>query len=347
MALVGVALLSLAVATVLSDQGLQTRLGQSARERLTTAAHHTAELAAALYAQQGDSWSAHTLGDLGHLAGISGYRVAVFDAGGRALSGAHQAAPAAVARMIVDVGGHSVGAVVLTLPQGQLLSTEDRRLESRLADLHLLAALIALAAGLAAAVLIAPRLARPLSELTEATRRIERGELQARVRPAGTPETAAVGRAFNRLAETLQHEEEVRRDAAADIAHELRTPLAGIVSRIEAAQDGVLADEAGNLESMHTEALRLTRLVEDLGKLAEAQQPGLALKKESLDLRALVQERTRVYGDYLHAKDVKLEERLRPARAYGDRGRVAQILDNLLSNALRYTDAGGTVTVTL
>jgi two-component system sensor histidine kinase BaeS len=228
-----------------------------------------------------------------------------------------------------------------------VLTGEDRALNHRLNELHLLAGGLAVALGLLAAGLIAPALARPLRRLTETARRMQRGELQARVAPGGVPELNELGGALNRLAETLEHEERIRRDPAADIAHELRTPLAGIVSRIEAAQDGVLADEHANLESMHTEALRLTHLVEDLGKLAEAQQPGLTLKMELLDVRDLVHQRTRIYRDYLYAKGVELHERLGPARAYGDTARIAQIVDNLLSNALRYTDAGGTVTVEL
>ena len=98
---------------------------------------------------------------------------------------------------------------------------------------------------------------------------------------------------------------------------------------------------------MHTEAMRLTRLIEDLGRLAEAQQPGLTLKKEQIDLREVVEERDRIYRDHLQAKGIALDERLDAAQGYGDRGRIAQIVDNLLSNASRYTDAGGTVTVEL
>src|SRR5262249_43930545 len=105
--------------------------------------------------------------------------------------------------------------------------------------------------------------------------------------------------------------------------------------------------EHANLEAMHAEALRLARLIEDLGKLAEAQQPALTLKKEPIDLRELVDERARIYTDQMDAKGIVLEERLGVASAYGDRGRVVQIVDNLLSNALRYTDAGGTVTIEL
>jgi two-component system, OmpR family, sensor histidine kinase BaeS len=221
------------------------------------------------------------------------------------------------------------------------------QLQHRLYTDHMLAAAVALLPALLAAVFVASRLTRPLRRLADAAKRIERGKLDARVQPEGTPETAALGRAFNRLAETLEHEEQIRRAAAADVAHELRTPLAGIVSRIEAAQDGVLADEQRNLAAIHAEALRLSQLVDDLGKLAEAEQPGLTLHKQPVDLGALLAERVDVHREQLAVKSVALEQRIEPAHVYGDPGRLAQILDNLLSNALRYTPSGGKISVEL
>jgi two-component system sensor histidine kinase BaeS len=347
LALAAVALLSVALATVLADSGLNSRLNQSARERLYAAAGHTAQLAAGLFAQQHDQWTAQTLAELGHLAGISGYRVAVYGPTGQLLGGSVPRSPAALARAGVLVAGHQAGSVVLTPLQGQVLTGEDRQLRQRLNTLHLIAALVALAAGVLAALLLAAPLARPLRQLTDAARRIEHGDLNARVQPTGAPETATLGRAFNRLAETLEREEQIRRAAAADVAHELRTPLAGIVSRIEAAQDGVLADERANLDAIHAEALRLAQLVDDLGKLAEAEQPGLTLEKRTVDLGGLVADRVSVYRERFDAKAIALEQRIEPAQVVGDPRRLAQIIDNLLSNALRYTDIGGKATVEL
>jgi two-component system sensor histidine kinase BaeS len=345
LALAAVAVVSVALATVLADRGLHSRLDQFAQDRLQGAATHTAELAARFYRPDG-RWTEGTADQLGHLAEMNGYLLAITDHAGRPVRSARlRRHPSATAAVVVD--RRRVGRVTVAPIEGQVLTGEDRALRDRLGGLHLLAGGLALALGLVAAALLAPALARPLRRLTTAARRIQGGDLRTRVPPAGAPELRELGHAFNRLADTLQHEERIRRDAAADVAHELRTPLAGIVSRIEAAQDGVLADDVANLEAMHTEALRLTRLVADLGRLAEAQRPGLTLRKEMLDLRELVHERARVYADYLQAKDIALEERLTEASAYGDRGRIAQIVDNLLSNALRYTDAGGTVTVGL
>jgi signal transduction histidine kinase len=344
-ALAAVAVVSVAVATVLAEAGLDSRLNQFARERLRTAAVHTADLAANLYSSQGH-WTAAVLTELGHLAHVDGYQLGVSDPVGRSL-GPGLPPPEPRESAPVTVGGRLVGRVTVAPVQGQVLTGEDRDLHARLNRLHLIAGGLALLLGLMSSLLLAPALARPLRRLTEAARRMQRGELHVRVAPAGAPELRELGLALNRLSETLEHLERIRRDAAADVAHELRTPLAGIVSRIEAAQDGVLPDEHANLEAMHTEAMRLTRLIEDLGRLAEAQQPGLTVKKEQIDLHEVVEERDRIYRDHLQAKGITLRERLDPAQAYGDRGRIVQIVDNLLSNSLRYTDAGGTVTVEL
>jgi two-component system sensor histidine kinase BaeS len=347
LALAAVAIVSVALATLLANRGLDSRLDQFARDRLQGAAAHSAQLAGRFYARDG-RWTPSVVGELRHLAQLSGYRLTLADSSGRPLEvGARvPAATHASAPVIADDGAVVATASVSPI-RGQVLGGEDASLHRRLNRLHLLAAGLALALGLLAAGLLASALARPLRRLTHAARAMQGGDLAVRVAPGGAAEIRQLGQAFNRLAETLEREEQIRRDAAADVAHELRTPLAGIVSRIEAAQDGVMADEHANLEAMHAEALRLSALVEDLGKLAEAQQPGLTLSRQRLDLRALVHERALVYREHMRAKDIELRERLQPVSTYADRGRVVQIVDNLLSNALRYTDAGGTVTLEL
>lgn len=345
LALVAVAVFSVALATLLSSRGLERRLDQFARDRLQTAAAHSAGLAAGFYETDG-RWTDAIGEQLTHLAEMNGYRLSVTDVSGRPLAGAKELPrPRAEARVVAS--GRRVGTVAVAPISGQVLTGEDRVLRARLDRLHMLAGGLALLLGLLVAAVFAPALARPLRRLTAAARQMESGHLDTRVTPRGAPELRDLGHALNRLAETLEQEERVRRDAAADVAHELRTPLAAIVSRIEAARDGVLPDEEANLGAMHTEALRLTRLVEDLGRLAEAQQPGLTLRKERIDLHQLVQERTDEYRGFMEAKGIDLEQRLERAEAHGDRGRVIQIVDNLLSNALRYTDPGGTVTVEL
>jgi two-component system sensor histidine kinase BaeS len=171
------------------------------------------------------------------------------------------------------------------------------------------------------------------------------GQLATRVRETGDEEVRAVAHALNALASTLQHEEEMRKANVADLAHELRTPLMGVLARIEAAQDGVLADNAANLAAMHDEALRLGRLLDDLAALADAERPGMLLTLERVDLADVAAAQIRASAGDFAEKGIALTSDLQRALVAGDRGRLEQVAANLLSNALRYTDAGGTVHV--
>ncbi|MFP5362420.1 MAG: sensor histidine kinase [Thermoleophilia bacterium] len=130
--------------------------------------------------------------------------------------------------------------------------------------------------------------------------------------------------------------------AAADVAHELRTPLGGIVARVEAAQDGVLETDRA-LAAIHDEALRLTRLAEDLARLADAQRPGLLLDKQHVDLAQIARRQASRYAGEFAAKEIAVALDLDAADVMGDGARLEQVVDNLLSNALRYTDRGGRV----
>lgn len=210
-------------------------------------------------------------------------------------------------------------------------------------EAHLVAGALAVAIALLVALLLAQTMSAPLRRIRAAAERMERGDLEAKVEPGGDAEVQAVGHALNRLAETLEHEEQLRRASVADLAHELRTPVSGLLSRIEAAQDGVLTDAAANLEAMHGEALRLKRLLDDLDKLAAAERPGLLLEKRCVDLAAVAAAEAEQMAASFAEKDVGLESELAPARIAGDPDRLAQIVANLLSNALRYTEPGGRV----
>ena len=121
----------------------------------------------------------------------------------------------------------------------------------------------------------------------------------------------------------------------------------GMLGRIEAAQDGVMDDEAANLAAMHDETLRLSRLLDDLSALAEAQRPGLLIAKQRVDLAAAVQTQCDVMAERFTAQELSLELELQPAWVDGDPDRLRQVIANLLDNALRYTESGGSVTVSV
>ena len=349
-ALVGVAVLAVGLATLLSNRGLSPRVTAAAHARLDRSARQLAASAASAYAGQGD-WTMGGADALGHLAMMSGLRVSLLDADGRVVSmgpgmmGQGQLGGRTHGRDIasapVVVGGRRVGTVLVAPAGGQLLTPEESHLRHSLDRLHLVAGAASVAAGLLLAFLLAQGLSRPLRRIRLAAQRIEQGDLSARVELGGDAEVRAVGHALNRLAETLEHEEELRKETVADLAHELRTPVAGLLSRIEAAQDDVLDDEAANLEAMHAEALRLTRLLDDLAMLAEAERPGLLLEKRPVDLAEVALREVEVWRTRFDGKGVDLGTDLVPAWVLGDPDRLGQIAANLLSNALRYTEPGG------
>lgn len=245
----------------------------------------------------------------------------------------------------VTVNGRRVGSIVIAPLNGELLTAADLDLRTSLDRLHVLAAVLAAGFGLIMGIIIAVPLARPLRRLTDVSLQMAKGNLSVRSKHGGGVEIEQLGSALGKLANSLEQEETARKKTIGDIAHELRTPTASIVSRIEAAQDGVLADEQRNLGALHTEALRLAGLIDDLERLAEADQPKLFVTKEPVDLAEVARSRAKVYVDFFSAKGISFKQELDSAWISGDAQRLDQIVDNLLSNALRYTPSGGSVTM--
>lgn len=330
-----VAALAIGIATVVGDVGLQPRLETSAQARLDRQAHHFGEVAAIVYAETGSWRRAHPA--LRHLAALDELNAEVRVGGDVVLvtdplNGVRAEAP-------VMLPGGERATVTISPASGELFSAEEHELHRSLDQLHAISAAVAIAAALAIGLLLAETLTRPLRGLRQTAERMEHGHVDARAAASNTPEIEALGRALNRLAATLEHEEEIRKANAADLAHELRTPVNALLSRIEAAQDGVL-DGPENLAAMHAEAVRLTRLLNDLSRLADAERPGLLLDKEPVDLAEVAQRVAASFEPRFDGSPVRLVVETTPALVLGDEGRLDQILANLVANARRYTDAG-------
>lgn len=344
LALAAVAALAVGLATLLGNLGLEPRLNEAAHARLEHSATHVADVAAGVYQDSG-GWTPRGRQTLAHLGALDNLLVAIQTRSGR-LIGAGPRPRGARARAPVKVDGRTIGTVVVSANGGQLLTAEESHLQHSLDRLHLAAGAAAVLAALLVAAVLAETLSRPLRRIRQAAERVEQGELGARVELAGEPELRSVGKALNRLAETLEHEEEMRKASVADLAHELRTPVNGLLTRIEAAQDGVL-DRVANLEAMHAEALRLTRLLDDLARLADAEQPGLLLDKEELDLAEVAQATAQSFAPQFAERSITFTSEFEPVSIRGDGGRLEQVAANLLSNALRYTEPGGSVRITV
>jgi signal transduction histidine kinase len=211
----------------------------------------------------------------------------------------------------------------------------------------LTAGLIAGGLSLLLALLLTYRLLRPVRELTGAAQRLGSGDLSQRVKVSGNDELSILGQTFNNMADSLQQAGESRKAMTADIAHELRNPLAVQRANLEALQDGIYPLTTESLNPILEQNLLLTRLVEDLRTLALADAGQLELEYASTDLLHLtgkVIERFKPQAAN-HGVKMNLESDMSEVLACIDPLRVEQIVNNLFSNALRYTPEGGEIAI--
>jgi signal transduction histidine kinase len=205
--------------------------------------------------------------------------------------------------------------------------------------------LLALGLGL----LLTRNALRPLTELEGATKQIGAGDLAVRVPVHAKDEVGALAERFNTMASDLQDQDTIRRRMMNDIAHELRTPLTVMQGQIEALQDGVFELSAHNLDPVHEQTLLLKRLVNDLRDLALAESGQIALDVAPVELSTLVPRVAARFAPQAQAQCIDLvvaPHGTIPA-IQGDSQRLEQVLNNLLSNALRHTPTGGRVTLGL
>ncbi len=247
----------------------------------------------------------------------------------------------------VEVGGVTVGWVGF-VPAREPVSPEARRLLSFQRNTLLASAGLALLAATLLGFLLARHLSRPVVALRDSVQSLTAGDFSVRARPAGQDEIATLARHINRLGETLQANESARRRWTADMAHELRTPIAILQAEIEAARDGIRADWNETLASLHEEVAHLSLLVDDLQALALADAGALNLQLAETDLVALLQQTLEAHQERLRQAGLKVEvDAPTHLPIQADAQRMRQLLLNLLENSCRYTDAEGKVRISL
>ena len=198
---------------------------------------------------------------------------------------------------------------------------------------------------------------RPLAQLTQAAANMAAGEYSQRVRVRTKDEVGRLATAFNEMAAALEQDvgelrrqEALRRELAANVSHDLATPLTAIQGFTEALLDGVIQDEHQREETLRLiakEVVRLRRLVDDLGHLSRVESPRLLLDLAPLNLETLVDETLAVLQPELEAKGIRARNLPGPQTplALADTDKLTQVLLNLFDNALRYTPNGGEITI--
>ena len=249
-------------------------------------------------------------------------------------------------RIPITLDGAVVGEIAARSPR-QLTNPADQAFSRDQLRSLILTGAIALALAAAIAGYLTRQLTRPIRSLTQGANAITAGDLQTRVAIGNDDELGTLARHFNTLAETLEANSESRRRWGADIAHELRTPLAILKGELEALQDGVRSFDNSTLRSLQAETVRLEQLIADLHDLTVFDQGRLEFRMQRVDLSQLLE---RILGRSEHRlaeADISLSRSIEHGvQIDGDETRLDQLFTNLIENSIRYTDTPGSLTVT-
>ncbi len=209
------------------------------------------------------------------------------------------------------------------------------------------AGLAAAVAAVVVSVFVSRGLSAPIRAITAASQRISEGHYSERVRATGRDELGQLAESFNRMAEKLEQTEAMRRQLIGDVSHELRTPLTAIKGSMEGLMDNVLPADAETFGQIHEEADRLARLVDDLQELSRVEAGSFDLDRKPVAVSDLATFTLKRFSRQYEAKGVTLTSDLPAAlpSVLADEDRIGQVLLNLVGNALRYTPAGGRVTI--
>ncbi len=246
----------------------------------------------------------------------------------------------------VELNGNPVGYVLLGAQGRGTLAANEQDFLDQLQRTLLIAALAAAGLGIVSGLVISRTVSRPLAQLAQTARAFAAHNWDQRVQVRGTEEVAEVAFAFNDMADSLQQSETLRRNLMADVAHELRTPLTVLQGNLRAMLDGVYPLERGEIATLYDETRLLNRLVDDLRELALAEAGQLKLNLQPIDLTPLVASTVTNFLPIAEERQLALSTTIdRAVDVRADPDRAAQVLRNLIANALWHTPPRGKVTV--
>ena len=287
---------------------------------------------------------------------LYGWRIVVRDTEGHILADSHQGFGVTGGMMrgrsrlfSILNSGREVGSVAVAPSAVSQVAPEPSVsiLVSALNRSLLWTGLAAGAGGILLVSLLSRRVLAPVRGLSSAASLLGQGDLSQRVSAQGRDEIADLGRTFNSMAEGLENAEQQRRSLMADVAHELRTPLSNIQGYLEAVRDGLLQPDSDTIDTIYQQVLYLAHLVEDLRLLALAEAGALRLDSEPDSLGEVLRRSVEAVRPRAEARGVSLSLEVSPdfPLVEMDRTRIAQVVGNILENAILHTPQSGHVTV--
>lgn len=252
-----------------------------------------------------------------------------------------------VASAPIMVDGEKVGTVLVRVPGSETLLTKfDEDFRDKSYNAMIFAAVIALIIAMVMGAIFARTIAAPVKKITNAAKALKEGDYSARTGMTGSDEIARLGNMFDLMADSVESNRKLERRLVTDVAHELRTPLMAIQSTVEAMIDGVFKPDAERLETLNSEVQRLSRLVDALLKLSRLESRTKPIEQKKVDLTEMLSSVVQTHQAYIHDAGLNLEFEYDPhVYVFGDADLLRQATANLISNAVRYTPEGGTITI--
>ncbi|WP_454691805.1 ATP-binding protein [Achromobacter aloeverae] len=253
---------------------------------------------------------------------------------------------ASAPRHAINVNGLTVGWLVTPFPD-RMPNESDQRFQREQSEATWVIGTLSALLAAVVSILLARVFLAPVRRLARATHKLSAGDYSTRVNVTSADELGRLGQDFNRLAHALERTEALRREMMADISHELRTPLAVLRGELEALQDGVRSVSPAALASLLSEVGLLSKLIDDLYDLSLADVGALSYRMEPVDMGEIAAMAADAFHDRMQARGLAVEVTVaEPGTTIeGDRQRLMQLMNNLLENALRYTDPGGRVQI--
>lgn len=252
-----------------------------------------------------------------------------------------------VASAPIIVEGEKVGTVLVRVPGSETLLTKfDEDFRDKSYNAMIFAAVIALIIAMVMGAIFARAIVAPVKKITNAAKALKEGDYSARTGMNGSDEIARLGNMFDLMADSVEANRKLERRLVTDVAHELRTPLMAIQSTVEAMIDGVFEPDEERLETLNSEVQRLSRLVDALLMLSRLESRTKPIEQKKVDLTEMLSAVVQTHQAYIHDAGLNLEFEYDPhVYVFGDADLLRQATANLISNAVRYTPEGGTITI--
>jgi len=248
----------------------------------------------------------------------------------------------------INKNGDLYGTITLGYYGPFYYSNNDMQFLNMFNEVFIFGAILALIIAILLGIFMASRIGSPIKKVIEQTEKIESADYNGLIEfKSSTKEVDKLIHSINSLASTLGRQQTIRKRLAQNYAHELRTPLASLQSNLEAMIDGIWEPNKERLESCNEEILRLTRMLSGIDKIAEIEDNNMSLNKSTFDLLEFTNKIMLNFESYIKDKNINLIIEGTPCNLNADKDKIGQVLINLVSNAIKYTQNNGKIIISI